>query len=84
MESKKATTMMDHPEKWPVIGDRISYIKQLADGLEVLDVGCTGKKADGRIPNPSATLHHSIEPVELQSEPLTQPHAHLLRQCFRR
>lgn len=55
--------MTDRSEKWPVIGDRISYIRQLADGLDVLDVGCTGKKADGHIPHPSTTLHHSIEPV---------------------
>jgi 2-polyprenyl-3-methyl-5-hydroxy-6-metoxy-1,4-benzoquinol methylase len=43
--------------------DRISYIRQLATGLDVLDVGCTGKKENGRIPHAGATLHQSIKPV---------------------
>ena len=55
--------MMNQPENWPIIKDRISYIKHLAEGVDVLDVGCTGKKADGRIPDPATTLHHSIKPV---------------------
>ena len=51
--------MLRAPEKWPVIKDRISYIGQLTTGLDVLDVGCTGKKANGRIPHPGPTLHQS-------------------------
>jgi 2-polyprenyl-3-methyl-5-hydroxy-6-metoxy-1,4-benzoquinol methylase len=58
-----ATTMVDQPEKWPVIRDRTSYIRDLARGLDVLDLGCAGKKANGRIPDPATTLHHAIEPV---------------------
>jgi 2-polyprenyl-3-methyl-5-hydroxy-6-metoxy-1,4-benzoquinol methylase len=60
---KDAPTMRTEPEKWPVIKDRISYIRQLSTGLDVLDVGCTGKKANGRIPHPGTTLHQSIKPV---------------------
>jgi SAM-dependent methyltransferase len=55
--------MMSKPEKWPVIKDRISYIRQRVTGLDVLDVGCTGKKANGRIPRANTTLHQSIKPV---------------------
>ena len=55
--------MINQPENWPIIKDRISYIRYLAEGMDVLDVGCTGKKADGRIPDPATTLHHSIKPV---------------------
>ena len=51
------------PEKWPVVKDRVSYLVQLASGLEVLDVGCTGKKADGRIPDSAASLHQALKPV---------------------
>jgi 2-polyprenyl-3-methyl-5-hydroxy-6-metoxy-1,4-benzoquinol methylase len=51
------------PENWPVVKDRVSYMKQLAAGLEVLDVGCTGKKGDGRIPDVTATLHQALKPV---------------------
>ena len=51
------------PEMWPVVNDRVSYLKQLAAGLEVLDVGCTGKKADGRIPDVVTTLHQALKPV---------------------
>jgi len=56
-------SMVSAPEKWPVIRDRISYIRPLATGLDVLDVGCAGKKANGRIPHPATTLHQSIKPV---------------------
>ncbi len=56
-------SMLSAPEKWPVVKDRITYIRQLTTGLDVLDVGCTGKKADGRIPHPGTTLHQSIKPV---------------------
>ena len=51
------------PEKWPVVKDRVSYLKQLASDLEVLDVGCTGKKADGGIPDVATTLHQALKPV---------------------
>ncbi len=51
------------PEKWPVVKDRVTYMKQLAANLEVLDVGCTGKKADGRIPDVTTTLHQALKPV---------------------
>ena len=51
------------PEKWPVVNDRVSYLKQLAANLEVLDVGCTGKKGDGRIPDVTTTLHQALKPV---------------------
>ena len=51
------------PENWPVVNDRVSYLKQLAANLEVLDVGCTGKKADGRIPDVATTLHQALKPV---------------------
>jgi 2-polyprenyl-3-methyl-5-hydroxy-6-metoxy-1,4-benzoquinol methylase len=60
---KDAPTMMNEPEKWPVIKDRISYIRQLSTGLDVLDVGCTGRKANGRIPHAGTTLHQAIKPV---------------------
>ena len=55
--------MRHEPEKWPVIKDRVSYIRQLTAGLDVLDVGCAGTKAHGRIPHPSTTLHQAITPV---------------------
>ena len=55
--------MVDRPEKWPIIRDRVSYLKDLARGLEVLDVGCAGKKAGGRVPDPSSTLYSAIKPV---------------------
>jgi 2-polyprenyl-3-methyl-5-hydroxy-6-metoxy-1,4-benzoquinol methylase len=51
------------PEKWPLVKDRVSYLVQLAAGLEVLDVGCTGKKADGHFPDRAATLHQALKPV---------------------
>jgi 2-polyprenyl-3-methyl-5-hydroxy-6-metoxy-1,4-benzoquinol methylase len=57
------STLPSKPEKWPVVKDRVAYLIQLAAGLEVLDVGCTGKKADGRIPNAAATLHQALRPV---------------------
>lgn len=55
--------MLSEPERWPVAKDRISHMKQLVTGLDVLDVGCTGKKANGCTPHPSTTLHLSIKPV---------------------
>jgi len=55
--------MVNNPEKWPLIRDRISYIRNLAKGLDVLDAGCTGKKASGYVPDPVTTLHHSLKPV---------------------
>ena len=51
------------PEKWPVVNDRVFYLMHSAAGLEVLDVGCTGKKGDGRIPDVTTTLHQSLKPV---------------------
>jgi 2-polyprenyl-3-methyl-5-hydroxy-6-metoxy-1,4-benzoquinol methylase len=60
---EEAPNMMSKPEKWPVLKDRIAYIRQLVTGLDVLDVGCTGKKANGRIPHAGTTLHHSMKPV---------------------
>ena len=47
---------------WPVIRDRTAYIKQRVEGLDVLDVGCTGKKGDGRLPDHVSTLHHALRP----------------------
>ena len=60
---ESVSSMLSEPEKWPVIKDRVAYIRQLTAGLDVLDVGCTGKKANGRIPHPGTTLHQSIKPV---------------------
>ncbi len=57
------SALPSNPERWPVVKDRVSYLLQLAAGLEVLDVGCTGKKADGRIPDVAATLHQALKPV---------------------
>ena len=51
------------PEKWPVVKDRVSYLIHVAAGLDVLDVGCTGKKADGRIPDVATTLHQALKPL---------------------
>ena len=55
--------MIIQPDKWPVVHDRFSYIRKIARGWAVLDVGCVGKKADGRIPDPSSTLHAALKPV---------------------
>ena len=46
-----------------MVKDRVSYLLKLAAGLEVLDAGCTGKKADGQAPNAAATLHQALKPV---------------------
>ena len=54
--------MTHNPENWPVIKDRVSYIQNLAAGLDVLDVGCAGKKADGRVVT-ATTLHQQLTPV---------------------
>ena len=54
--------MILNPENWPVIKDRVSYIRNLATCLDVLDVGCTGKKADGRVVLASS-LHQQLTPV---------------------
>jgi len=51
------------PRSWPVIRDRTDYLKRLAAGLDVLDVGCTGKKGSGRLPIGASTLHHAIRPA---------------------
>jgi 2-polyprenyl-3-methyl-5-hydroxy-6-metoxy-1,4-benzoquinol methylase len=51
------------PEKWPVVKDRVSYLRKLAEGVEVLDVGCMGKKADGSIPDATASLHQALKSV---------------------
>lgn len=51
------------PGSWPVIGDRIAYLKKLVSGRDVLDIGCTGRKGCGRLPDHAATLHHAIRPV---------------------
>ena len=56
-------TIPYQPEKWPLVKDRVSHIMQLAANLDVLDVGCTGTKADGRIPEVSSTLHHALKSV---------------------
>ena len=50
-------------KSWPVIRDRTAYIKQRVEGLDVLDIGCTGKKGDGRLPDHASTLHHALRPV---------------------
>lgn len=52
-----------NPQSWPVIRDRTVYLKELAQGLEVLDIGCTGRKGSGRLPGHAGTLHHAIRPV---------------------
>ena len=51
------------PRSWPVIRDRTDYLKRLAAGLDVLDVGCTGRKGSGRLPDCASTLHHAIRPA---------------------
>jgi SAM-dependent methyltransferase len=51
------------PEKWPLVSDRVQYIQGLARGLDVMDVGCTGIRADGRIPEPATGLHQAIRQV---------------------
>ena len=51
------------PEKWPLVKDRVSYLLHISAGLDVLDVGCAGKKADGRIPDVATTLHHALKLV---------------------
>lgn len=60
-DERSATTL--NPQTWPVIRDRISYLTMLAQGLDVLDVGCTGRKGSGQLPDPASTLHHAIRPV---------------------
>jgi 2-polyprenyl-3-methyl-5-hydroxy-6-metoxy-1,4-benzoquinol methylase len=51
------------PISWPVIRDRIAYLKKLVRGMDVLDIGCTGRKGSGRLPDHAGTLHHAIRPV---------------------
>src|SRR5512137_2694450 len=51
------------PVSWPVIRDRIAYLKKLVRGMDVLDIGCTGRKGSGRLPDHTGTLHHAIRPV---------------------
>jgi 2-polyprenyl-3-methyl-5-hydroxy-6-metoxy-1,4-benzoquinol methylase len=51
------------PISWPVIRDRIAYLKKLVRGVAVLDIGCTGRKGSGRLPDHTGTLHHAISPV---------------------
>jgi 2-polyprenyl-3-methyl-5-hydroxy-6-metoxy-1,4-benzoquinol methylase len=51
------------PASWPVIHDRIAYLKKLVRGMDVLDIGCTGRKGSGRLPDHAGTLHHAIRPV---------------------
>jgi SAM-dependent methyltransferase len=63
MASHKGSTAAGkgfHPEKWPLVNNRVEYIQNLARGLDVLDVGCTGIRADGRIPEPATSLHQAI------------------------
>jgi 2-polyprenyl-3-methyl-5-hydroxy-6-metoxy-1,4-benzoquinol methylase len=62
MADVKSTGALD-PSSWPVIHDRAVYLKKLAQGLDVLDVGCTGRKSSGRLPDHAGTLHHAISPV---------------------
>jgi 2-polyprenyl-3-methyl-5-hydroxy-6-metoxy-1,4-benzoquinol methylase len=50
-------------QSWPVIQDRTFYLKELARGLDVLNVGCTGRKGSGRLPDHASTLHHAMRPV---------------------
>lgn len=57
------SALPNQPEKWPLVKDCVAYLMALAAGLEVLDVGCTGKKADGRIPDVAVTLHQALKPV---------------------
>lgn len=58
--SKQASRKMFRPDRWPVICDRGKYIQNLAQGMDVLDVGCTGIRADGNIPEPATTLHQAL------------------------
>ncbi len=51
------------PISWPVVRDRIAYLKKLVRGMDVLDIGCTGRKGSGRLPDHAGTLHHAIRPV---------------------
>jgi 2-polyprenyl-3-methyl-5-hydroxy-6-metoxy-1,4-benzoquinol methylase len=50
------------PISWPVIRDRSAYLKKLVRGMDVLDIGCTGRKGSGRLPDHAGTLHHAIRP----------------------
>ncbi len=52
-----------NPQSWPVLRDRTRYLARLAEGLDVLDVGCTGRKGSGRLPDHAGTLHHAIRSV---------------------
>ena len=60
-DARSCTTL--HPQAWPVIRDRTAYLTKLAAGLDVLDIGCTGRKGSGRLPDCASTLHHEIRPV---------------------
>jgi 2-polyprenyl-3-methyl-5-hydroxy-6-metoxy-1,4-benzoquinol methylase len=46
-----------------VVRDRTEHLKELARGLNVLDVGCTGRKGSGKLPVHADTLHHALRPV---------------------
>jgi 2-polyprenyl-3-methyl-5-hydroxy-6-metoxy-1,4-benzoquinol methylase len=53
-------TLSEQARKWPVIRDRLGYIAGLVQGLDVLDVGCTGTRADGEVPAPASSLHCAL------------------------
>lgn len=52
--------MNSDPCRWPVIGDRLAYISELASGKDVLDIGCTGTRADGSVPDLASSLHRAL------------------------
>lgn len=60
MLERSSHAMLD-AKFWPVIRDRTAYLIQRVEGLDVLDVGCTGRKGDGRLPDCGSTLHHALQ-----------------------
>jgi len=60
-DARWCTTL--NPQAWPVIRDRTACLAKPAAGLDVLDIGCTGRKGSGRLPDCASTLHHEIRPV---------------------
>jgi 2-polyprenyl-3-methyl-5-hydroxy-6-metoxy-1,4-benzoquinol methylase len=62
MADGRSSTVLN-PQSWPVVHDRTEYLKRLAQGLDVLEIGCTGRKGSGRLPDCASTLHHGIRPV---------------------
>ncbi len=62
MADARSSTAID-PSSWPVIRDRVAYLKKLVRGMDVLDIGCTGRKGGGRLPDHAGTLHHALSAV---------------------